>query len=77
MQPPKAYPSMLVTDSGIVTLVNPVQFLKASYPILVTELGIVMFVKPVHRENIQFGMFFTFFPIMIDDKVLQPLNTGE
>ena len=42
---------MLVTDSGIETLVRPLQPKKASPPILVTEFGIVILVSPVQREK--------------------------
>ena len=36
---------MFLTELGMVTLVKPLQFLKAHTPILVTELGIVTLVK--------------------------------
>ena len=39
---------MLVTPSGITTLVKPLQLEKAFSPMLVTELGIVTLVKPLH-----------------------------
>ena len=42
---------MLVTLSGIVTLVSPVQLPKALEPILVTLSGIVMLVRPVRLEK--------------------------
>ena len=42
---------MLVTLSGIVTFVNPVQLAKALEPILVTLSGIVMLVRPVQLEK--------------------------
>ena len=38
---------MLVTESGIITLVKPLQQLNANLPMLVTESGIVMLVKPL------------------------------
>ena len=38
---------MLVTLSGIVTLVRPVQTANAPYPMLVTLSGIVTLVRPV------------------------------
>ena len=40
---------MLVTELGIVNIVNLEQKLKALLPILVTELGMVTDVKPVQR----------------------------
>ena len=42
---------MLVTLSGIVKLLSPVQPEKAELPILVTLLGIVMFVSPVQPKK--------------------------
>ena len=39
---------MLVTLSGIVTLVREVQSTKAKFPMLVTESGIVTLVREVH-----------------------------
>ena len=42
-----AFPSMLVTDEGMVMLVKPVQPQNASPPMLVTDEGMVMLVKPV------------------------------
>jgi hypothetical protein len=42
---------MLVTELGIVMLVNPLQLEKAPSPILVTELGIVMLVNPLQLEK--------------------------
>ena len=42
---------MLVTESGIVTLVKPLQPENASYPMLVTESGIATLVKPLHQRN--------------------------
>ena len=42
---------MLVTLSGIVTLVRPVQPLNAEAPMLVTLSGIVMLVRPVQLRN--------------------------
>ena len=43
----KAKSPMLVTLSGMVMLVRPVQPSKAVAPMLVTLLGIVMLVRPV------------------------------
>ena len=39
---------MLVTLSGIVMLVKPVQLINAEFPILVTLFGMAMLVKLVH-----------------------------
>ena len=46
-QPENAELPMLVTLSGIVTLVKPLQPEKAELPILVTLSGIVMLVSPL------------------------------
>ena len=42
---------MLVTLSGIVMLVRPVQPEKARSPMLVTPSGMVTLERPVHQEN--------------------------
>jgi len=42
---------MLVTESGIATLVNPLQPENAPSPMLVTESGIVTLVKPLQFQN--------------------------
>ena len=42
---------MLVTLSGIVTLVRPLQLENALYPMLVTLSGIVTLVRPLQPEN--------------------------
>ena len=42
---------MLVTLSGIVMLVSPVQPENAEMPMLVTPLGISILVNPVQPEN--------------------------
>ena len=42
---------MLVTESGIVTLVKPLQLVNAASPMLVTESGIVTLVKPLQPVN--------------------------
>jgi hypothetical protein len=42
---------MLVTLSGIVTLVRPLQPRNAQSPMLVTPSGIVTLVKPLQPEN--------------------------
>ena len=44
-------PSILVTELGIVTEVNPVQPSKAPYPILVTELGMLTEVRPPQKQK--------------------------
>ncbi len=38
---------MLVTLSGIITLVKPLQYANAEPPMLVTLLGIITLVKPL------------------------------
>ena len=57
---------MLVTLSGIVTLVREKQFSKASSPMLVTLSGIVMSVREEHQENARSPMLVTPFGIVID-----------
>ena len=42
---------MLVTPSGIVTLVRPLQPENALSPILFMESGIVTFLRPLQPEN--------------------------
>ena len=54
---------MLVTLSGIVTLVKPVQPLNAANPMLVTLSGIVTLVRPVQLSNAKSPMLVTLFPI--------------
>ncbi len=50
---------MLVTLSGIVMLVKPVQSENAYHPMLVTLFGIVMLVKPLQFWNAQSPMLVT------------------
>ena len=50
---------MLVTLSGIIMLVSPVQLLNALPPIFVTLSGIVMFVSPVQPLNVPSLMLVT------------------
>ena len=42
---------MLITESGIVILVNPLQKENADSPMHVTEFGIVTLVKLLHLSN--------------------------
>ena len=42
---------MEVIDSGMVTLVNPMQLENAELPMEVTELGIVTLVRPLQPSN--------------------------
>ena len=49
-QPEKQDFPKLVTEFGIVMLVNPEHSKKHHAPKLVTELGIVMLVKPLHPQ---------------------------
>ena len=57
---------MLVTLSGIVTLVSPVQPSKANSPMLVTLSGIVMLVSPVQSRKAEEGISVTSFGIVMD-----------
>ena len=57
---------MLVTPSGISTLVKPAQFLKAEAPMLVTLSGIVMLVKLLQLRKASDGIFVTPFGIVMD-----------
>ena len=65
---------MLVTESGIVTLVSPLQPSNAYFPTLVTLLGIIMLVKPLQPSNAEFPMLVTPLPIVTLVKPLQSLN---
>jgi hypothetical protein len=51
LQPENRYVPMLVTPSGIVMLVSPVQFSNALLPMLVTPLGIVTLVSSAQFLN--------------------------
>ena len=59
---------MLVTPSGIVTLVSPVQKQNASWPIPVTPSGIVTLVSPVQSRNASEPIPITEYP-SIDDGI--------
>jgi hypothetical protein len=50
---------MLITLSGIVMLVRPLQPQNAHPPMLVTLSGIVTLVNPLQKENAQDPMFVT------------------
>ena len=63
---------MQVTDVGMLTLLNPVQFRKASIPIDITEEGIEKLLKFVQPSNIQRGMFVTLLVIVAVTKPVQP-----
>ena len=54
---------MLVTLSGIVTLVRLLQFLKAALPMLVTLSGIVTLVRLLQSEKASPPMAVTGFPL--------------
>ena len=54
---------MLVTESGIVTLVRPLQFLNAEDPMLVTLFGIVTLVRLLQLENTFESMPVTSLPL--------------
>ena len=53
----KQYSPILVTELGIVMLVNPEQPEKQPSPKLVTELGIVVLVKPEQSQNLQVVLY--------------------
>ena len=53
----KQYSPKLVTELGIVMLVNPEQPEKQPSPKLVTELGIVVLVKPEQLQNLQVVLY--------------------
>ena len=57
--PSNAPNPILVTESGIVTLVRPVQSANAWSPRYATELGMVTLVRLVHPENASFPMLVT------------------
>ena len=57
---------MLVTLSGIVMLVSPVQLRKAKSPMVVTLSGIVMLVKLLHPLKAHPGITVTPFGIVTD-----------
>ena len=50
---------MLVTLSGIIILVSPLQPENAELPMLVTLSGIMMLVSPLQPENAEFPMLVT------------------
>ena len=68
----KASFPMLVTLSGIVTDVRPVQPEKAAYPTLVTLSGIVTDVRPVQPEKALFPILVTLSGIVTDVRPEQP-----
>ncbi len=55
-----------------ITVVNPVQLLKALLSMKVTEFGIVTDVKPLHPENADIPMEVTELGIVTDVKPVQP-----
>ena len=59
------------------TLVNPVQTLKALYPIEVTLLGIVIDVILLHPLNAKFPIEVTVLGMVIDVRFLQLANVDE
>ena len=64
-----AYFPMLVTASGMVTDVRPLQLWNAPFPMLVTPSGIVMEVSSLQPPNAQFPMLVTLLGIIV---FLQP-----
>ena len=67
---------MLVTLSGIVTLVRLVQPENASSPMLVTLLGIVTLVRLVQPENASSPMLVTLLGIVTLVRLVQPENAA-
>ena len=64
---------MLVTLSGIVTLVRAVQPENAASPMLVTLSGIVTLVREVQSENADLPISVTGYPPKDDGIVIAPL----
>ena len=69
--PSNAQP-MLVTLSGIVTLVRLVQPMNAASPMLVTLLGIVTLARLVHDKNAKAPMLVTGRPLIVLGMVTAP-----
>ena len=66
---------MLVTELGMVTLVRPLQYAKARFPMLVTELPIVTLVRPLQYAKAQFPMLVTELGMVtLVADVLQPVT---
>ena len=63
---------MLVTLSGIVTLVNELHPENTLYPMLVTLLGIVTLVNELHPENALYPMLATLQPPKFDGIESEP-----
>ena len=63
---------MLVTPSGIVTLVSPLHQENAEFPMLVTPMPIVTLVSPLHQENAYSPMFVTLLGIVT---LVRPLHS--
>ena len=68
---------MLVTLSGIVTPVSPLQYANASYPMFVTLLQIVTPVSPLQLSNAESPMLVTGLPPSVDGMVTAPSGFGE
>ena len=67
---------MLVTESGIVTLVRPLQPENAEDPMLVTESGIVTLVSPLQLQNASSPMLVTGLPPSVEGIVTEPVGDG-
>ena len=65
---------MLVTLSGIVTLVSPLHPENEYDPMLVTLSGIVTLVSPLQSENAEDPMLVTGFPLSVDGIVTAPVE---
>jgi hypothetical protein len=63
---------MLLTPLSMITLVRPVQPLKAESPTLVTSVGMVMPVRPVQPEKAEFPMLLTPLPMVMPVSLAQP-----
>ena len=68
---------MLVTESGIVTLVSPLQPSNASDPMLVTESGIVTLVSLLQFRNAKDPMLVTGLPPSMDGAITVPVGDGD
>ncbi len=68
---------MLVTLSGIVMPVKPLQYLNAISPMLVTLSGIVTLVRPLQPRNAEYPMLVTGLPPSVSGMVTAPVGDGE
>ena len=73
-QPEKALCPILVTLSGMLTEVRPVQCSKVDSSMIDTPVGIVMDVKAAQPENASSSISVTLFPKVTDVRRLQSLK---